>query len=217
MNITLFRKCFAVAGAALALAGAVSGAPARAAEASPAASQFGSVDVQKILTGFTKKAAYDQQIQQLQARLAGYMQQQSASPMLSKEDQAQLGDLLAKPNPTDQDKATISQLQQKSTQAVQEMAGLAQKQNPTDADKSRLADLNKQQDAGKQALEDTYKGYQDQAQKATEDLSQKLSQEVKAAIVEVAKQHSLAVVFDAQVAIYTANDITDDVVKRLNK
>ena len=35
--------------------------------------------------------------------------------------------------------------------------------------------------------------------------------------MEVAKQKGLAVVFDAQVAIYTANDITDDVVKRLNK
>lgn len=215
MNITLIRKCFVVASAALALTGALSGVPARAAD--PAGVAFGSVDVQKILTGYTKKATYDQQINQLNARLQGYMQQQSSSPMLSKADQDQLGALLAKPAPTDQDKATISQLQQKSTQAVQQLATLQQKQNPTDADRSQLADLLKMQEAGKQALDDTYKGYQDEVQKANESLSQKLSQEVKVAIGEVAKQRGLAVVFDAQVAIYTANDITDEVVKRLNK
>ena len=207
---------FVLAVAALALTGTVTSAPVRAAEA-PVGVPFGSVDVQKVLAGYTKKASYDQQIQQTQARLAGYMQQQSNSPMLSKADQDQLGALLAKPSPTDQDTAAISQLQAKSTAAVQSLATLQQKPNPTDADKAQLADLLKQQDAGKAALDATYKGYQDQVQKANDDLSQKLSAEVKAAIVEVAKQKGLAVVFDAQIAIYTANDITDDVVKRLNK
>ena len=215
MTITAFRKCLLVAGAALALAGAVSGAPVRA--QAPGAAQFGSVDVQKILAGYSKKTAYDQQIQQLQGRLAGYMQIQQSSPMLSRADQDQLGALLAKANPTDQDKATISQLQAKSTAAVQALATLQQKQNPTDADKQQLTDLLKQQDADKQALDDTYKAYQDEVQQQNEKLSQQLSVEVKAAIVEIAKQRELAVVFDSQVAIYTANDITDDVVKRLNK
>lgn len=216
MSITLFRKIVVLAGVALALTGTVAAVPVRAADA-PAASTFGSVDVQKVLAGYTKKATYDDQINQLNARLQAYMQQQSSSPMLSKADQDQLGALLAKPSPTDQDKVTISQLQQKSTQAVQELAALQQKPNPTDADKARLAQLQQMQDAGKQALDDTYKGYQDQVQAANAALSQKLSDEVKAAITDVAKQRGLAVVFDAQVAIYTTNDITDDVVKRLNK
>ncbi|MBV9850262.1 MAG: OmpH family outer membrane protein [Armatimonadetes bacterium] len=216
MNIIPIRKWLMIAGAALALTPTVAALPARAAEA-PGAAMFGSVEVSRVLAGYTKKATYDQQINQLHAKLQGYIQQQASSPMLSKEDQAQLGALLAKPNPTDQDRTAISQLQQKSTQAVQTLAALQQKQNPTDADKAQLADLLKQQDAGQQALQEVGRTYQDQEQQANEQLSQKLSQEVKAAIVEVAKARGLAVVFDSQVAIYTANDITDDVVKRLNK
>ena len=40
---------------------------------------------------------------------------------------------------------------------------------------------------------------------------------MKEAIAAVAQQRGLAVVFDSKLALYTANDVTDDVLKRLNK
>lgn len=218
MPIPMFRKCLVIAGVLLAVTGLAPGMPARAADAPASAlALFGSVDLQKILANYSKKTTYDQQIQQLNQRLNGYWDQQKSSPMLSAEDQAQLGTLLAKTPQSDQDKATITQLQQKSTQAVQDLAALQQKPNPTQDDLTRMAQLKQQQDAGQQALQDVGKGYQDQMQKANDDLSQKLTQEVRVAITEVAKVRGLAVVFDSSVAVYTSNDITDAVVKQLNK
>ena len=201
---------------ALALSGFVTAPPARAADA-PAAVLFGSVDLQKIESGYSKKAAYDQQLQQLQQKLGGYLQQQGSFAMLSKADQTQLGVLLAKPAPTAQDTAQINALEAKSTQAAQQLTTLQQEQNPAQADKDQMAQLTQLQKDGQAALQDQSTAYQAQVQQESDQLSQQFAADVKTAISAVARQRGLAVVFDSQVALYTANDITDDVLKTLNK
>lgn len=213
--ISNIRTAFVIAAVALAFGGGICTGPVRAADVSTA--QFGSVDIQQVLSGYTKKGDFDKQLQALHDQLYGYLQQQSAYPMLSEADQTQLGALLAKPNQTDQDKAQITALEQKSTQAAQELSALQNKTAPTADDNARMTQLLQQQQAGKTALQDMETTYNQQVSAKSDALSAQLSASVKAAITTVAKQRKLAVVFDSQVAIYTANDITDDVLKTLNK
>lgn len=203
-------------GAAILAGASLSARPLLAAPAAGSA-QFGSVDVQKVQAGYSKKGEYDQKIQALQSGLSTQLQTQSNSVMLSKPQQARLGELLAKTNRTDPENAEMTALQAQSTKDFQELTILQQKKDPAATDTTRMDALTKQYQAGQQALREIAEGYQSQIQKQTEGFSNELTSSVKAAISDVAKQRGLSVVFDSSVAIYTTNDITDDVVKRLNK
>ncbi len=182
-----------------------------------AGAQFGSVDFQKIESGYTKKGDLDHQIQAFNQKLQTAFHQQMNSAMLTSDQQTELGKLLVKDAPTDADKARITALQAQSTHDAQELATLTQKKDLTDADHARMTALIQEQTAGQQALQDTGTQYADQVKQENDRLNAQLSDTVKAAIVSVASKRGLDVVFDSNVAIYTRNDITDDVLKVLNK
>lgn len=212
MNKSTFHKMIAGAGLALLLA-----APGAVRPAQAQAAQFGSVDVQKILAGYGKKDDYQKRIDALSRSLDSRFRAQANSPMLSKEEQQTLGGLLGKAGASDAERAQITALQQKSKKDADALAALQQKASPTDADKNTLDALTKEQAAGQQALAEIADDYKNQVQKLNDQINKELTDTVRNAISDIAKQKGLAVVFDAQVAIYTANDITDDVVKKLNK
>lgn len=217
MKIAFLHRLFGVAGIALALLAFQSPSPVRADATAPAPFVFGSVDLSKILAGYKKKAALDQQIQALSQKLDAQFKQQVGSDMLSAADQQKFTALLSKPNLSDADKAQIMALQQQSTKDAAELAALQQKQNPSADDTARLQALTQQHQAGQQALQDTADAYKAQVQAEQDRLSAQLSATVRTAIGEVAKEHKLMMVFDAQITVYSANDISDDVLARLNK
>ena len=77
--------------------------------------------------------------------------------------------------------------------------------------------LNDQNAAGQKILQDIGAGYQAQLKKLSDDDNTAFTQVVKDAIIAVAQQRGLSVVFTSDIAVYTSNDITDDVIKRINK
>jgi len=217
-HTNFYRACRALAVAGVILTASVNGL-SRPVQAAPSAGsvQFGSVDVQKILTGYTKKATLDSQISAISQEFNGRFKQQVNSAMLNKEEQTRLGTLLAKPNPTDAERSQVTVLQAKSTRDSQDLASLQQKKDLTDTDKTRLNTLIQQQQAGQDALAEVKDGYEQQLKARADQLSAQLSENVKTTIRTIAERHGLSVVFDSQVAIYTANDITEEVLKTLNK
>ena len=94
---------------------------------------------------------------------------------------------------------------------------MQQAKAPTPNDTKRIADLTTQYDAGKAALQEIGDGYQAQLKNLQEKDNTEFTQSVKEAISAVAQQKGLSVVFDSNIAVYTNNDITADVVKRINK
>ncbi len=211
------RMMTGAAALALTLLGLPSLTPsAHAAPAQSGAIVFGSVDLNKLLTGYSKKAVYDQQVQDLNGKLDAQFKQQVNYDMLTKDQQNQLTALLSKPTPSSQDQATITSLQQQSDKDAQELAALQQKQSPTPTEQARLQTLSQQKQAGQQALQDIADGYRAQVQAEQDRLSAQLSDTVRLAIAAVAKDHGLTMVFTSQVAVYSNNDVTDDVLKRLN-
>jgi Skp family chaperone for outer membrane proteins len=218
MKTASLRQLLTVAGFGLAvLALPFIAGPVQAAPAASTPFVFGSVDLSKVLAGYKKKAALDEQIQALSQKLDAQFKQQVGSDMLSKDDQDKLTALLSKPDIGDADKAQITALQQQSAKDAQELAALQQKQNPSADDTARMQALTAQHQAGQQALQDTADAYKAQVQTEQDRLSAQLSATVRTAIGEVAKDHGLMMVFDAQITVYSANDISDDVLARLNK
>ena len=191
--------------------------PLVAAPAAPGGLTFGSVDLGKLVAGYTKGQTPDQQLQSITQQYETLIKTQANSPMLSKADQTTLGVLLLKSPRTSADDAQITALQTQSTSASQELTALQQKASPTPADKDRLTALTAQQQAGEQALEDAAADYKARLQSQQDTLSAAFSETLRTAIAAVARQKGLSVVFNSQVAVYSANDITPDVVKQLNK
>ena len=175
------------------------------------------MDLSKLQAQSTKSTKYNADLHALQERLDYAFKQQAASLMLSASDQSELGGLLAKTSQTDADRSRISELQAKSTAAAKEYTDLQQKPNPTPADTSSLATLAGEYQASQAALQKIGDQYQAQIKTLSDKDTADFTQDVKAAISAVAKQQGLTVVFDSSVAIYTSNDITDEVVKRINK
>ena len=203
---------------AVAVALAPSLVAARPASAAPAGMPaFGSVDIQKLQTESSRKAKYDTDLHALADRLNTAFTKQTASIMLTKAEQTDLGGLLSKVNPTENDNTRVAVLQSKATKSAQELTDLQQAKAPTPADTARIASLTTQYDAGKTALQEIGDGYQAQLKALQEKDNTEFTQSVKEAISAVAQQKGLSVVFDSNIAVYTTNDITADVVKRINK
>lgn len=209
------RTLLTLGAAALALAPSLLARPAQAAPSGMPT--FGSVDIQKLQSQSAKKARYDTELHALADRLNTAFTQQAASIMLTKPEQTELGGLLSKANQTETDRTRIAVLQAQANKAAQELTDLQQAKTPSPADTARIAALTSQYDAGKAALSEIGDGYQTQLKALQDKDNTEFTQSVKGAIAAVAQQRGLSVVFDSNLAVYTTNDITEDVVKRINK
>ena len=178
---------------------------------------FGSVDINKLQTQSTRKGKYDAELHALAAKLDATFKAQATSLMLSSADQNELGTLLNNPRPTDSDRARITALETKAAQASQQLIDLQQKKDPTPADTAQLGTLTDLSNNGQKIVQAIGDGYQAQLKKLSDDDNAAFTQSVKDAINAAAQQRGLSVVFTSDIAVYTANDITDDVIKRINK
>lgn len=192
-------------------------APHSAKAAPPTIPVFGSVDIGRIQTESTRKAKYDAELRALADRLDIAFKRQANSIMLNKADQTELGTLLSKSSPTDADRTRVAALETKASAAGQQLTDLQQKKEPTPADTANLTSLTNAYQTGQTVLQGVGESYQTQLKKLSDDDTTEFTKLLKDAITAVAQQKNLSAVFTSDVAIYTANDITEDVVKRVNK
>jgi Skp family chaperone for outer membrane proteins len=187
-----------------------------AATASITTSAIGSVNIQKVLAGYTKKTAIEQSMQATAQQYNDVFKLEQASAMLSQTDQQSLSTLLLKQNRTPAVDNQIKALQTKAQNDAAELTTLQQKANPTDDDKARIAVLTNEQTNGQQALQSIADGFKQQLSDQDQQQSANLEADVRAAVASVAEQKGLAVVFDSSLAIYASNDVTAAVIAKLN-
>ncbi len=202
--------------AALSLTALAAAKPAAAAPA-PGTLSIGSVDIGRLQTKSTRKAQYDTELRALAERLDTAFKTQAQNLMLEAADQNELGTLLGSPRLTDANRARITALEAKAAANAQQLIDLQQKKEPTPTDTARLGQLNDMNAAGQKLVTDIGAGYQARLKKLNDDDTAAFTQAVKDAINAVAQQRGLTVVFTSDIAVYTTSDITDDVIKRLNK
>jgi len=209
-------KLAALGSAALTLLSLTAAKPAAAAPA-PGTLVIGSVDIGRLSVGSTRKAKYDADLRALADRLDTTFKTQAQNLMLDLADQNELGTLLSSPRPSESDRARITALETKAAANSQKLIDLQQRKDPTPADTAQLGQLNDMNAAGQKIVQDIGAGYQARLKKLNDDDTTAFTQAVKDAINAVAQQRGLTLVLTSDIAVYSANDITDDVIKRINK
>jgi Skp family chaperone for outer membrane proteins len=194
--------------------------PARAQKgAAPAGTTFGSVDVGQILNESKARQKDVAELNDLVAALRGVMTQlQDGGARFLTEDQIKtLAALYEKKSPAEADKKTISDLENQAAAKSADKRRLENTANPTDEQKKQYSDLTDAEQKGQQALKNLNDEFAKRVDARDVELSNKTVTSIKGIIAKVAQEKGISVVFDSKVAIYTANDLTADVIKQLNK
>jgi Skp family chaperone for outer membrane proteins len=190
-----------------------------AAQNRPAASGFASVEIQRVLSEYKGSQQAGQELESLRQGLTRSLERldQGGAAFLPESELRDLANLYAKEKPADAEKTRISNLEQKASVMGDELTRLQNKATPTDPEKVRLAELAGLQQTGRTTLQTIQQEFQKRLSDREVEIRRKVANDVKAAIAKVAQEKNLAVVFDSQIAVYAANDITGDVVKQLNR
>lgn len=214
-GIVALGAAFAAALAALTLLSGVKPACAQNA----AAPTFGSVDMARIVNEYKGRQQSVQELGTLQQALSGVLRRldQGSGRFLTEAEMKELAALYEKPTPSDGEKQRIGALEQKGDLSQTTLRRLENIASPDDAQKKQLSDLTAAQQKGNEYLQALQGGFQQRLSVREGEIQQKISAQVKAAIAKVAQDKKISVVFPADVALYTANDLTSDVLKALNK
>lgn len=193
-------------------------APARSAEAQV----FAAIDLDRAFDDYTKKQDLDKQFQSEVQGIQSKLELRQTHSLLSSTEFEELATLKAKVKPTDAEKKRIEELEGASTQRVQELEALRQTTTPTDAEKTRMAALQDQIKQTDAELKEIARQADADLQTRRYELSKQVMDDVQAAVAAVAKSKGITMVFNKSVGetvlvVFSTNDITDDVLKKLNK
>jgi Skp family chaperone for outer membrane proteins len=216
LNLSVFQRYIGI-GAAVAVmsVGAVS---ARAGADAPN-SAYASVDMEEVAKNSKSYAKNSDDMKVFVAKLQNVNAKlgDGTAIFLVEAQMRELAGLYEKDTLTTAEKSRVSELETAGDARKAELSKLENTTAPTDENRKRYRELNDLQTAGKDTLARIVQEYQRRIQDREEQLTAKTLKEIRAAIADVAKSKSYAVVFDSKVAIYTANDITTDVIKQVNK
>ncbi len=168
---------------------------------------------------FTQDA--ERQLRNRQSELVSEMNSWDQHKLLSEADQRALGQIAIKDNDkvalTPQETASKTKIEETSKRLFDEYLALQTQQGATPAQTDRLKELSRLEADTNKRIKERQTAGQEELQKLNQDLHGKIDEAIKAALAEVAKAKAFNVVFSADYAVYCENDITEDVVKKLNK
>lgn len=193
---------------------------ARAQNQPPATgAKFGSVDVPRIMNESKARQRDGAELQQLIGTLREVVQklQDSSARFLTEPEIKELAALFEKKMPTEAEKKRLSQLTDAAAIKSSAMRRLENTANATPEESKQLSELTAAAQKGQESLKNLGTEFQRRLEKREVELNDKTITEIRGVIAKIAQEKGLTVVFDSAVAIYTANDITDDVIKQINK
>lgn len=185
----------------------------------PGELRIGSVDIGRTLMEYKERQKSSEQVQVMRQNLNRVLERlrDASAVILPEAEAADLSKIYEKTAPSDDEKKRADELEKKARSLSDEFRGLQNVAAPSDPQRQRLSELAAQQRKTNDALQVVQTGYEDRLQQMDRQLTQKLGEDIKAAVAKVAQEKNLTAVFDSQVALYTSNDITADVLKQLNK
>ncbi|MCL6519142.1 MAG: OmpH family outer membrane protein [Armatimonadetes bacterium] len=187
-----------------------------------AAMQFGTVDIEKAYAGYQKSAQIKDELKAAYDKANLKLDLMKANKLLTSEEIAELVELSTKDKQTEADKARINTLLDASKKRDQEMQMLEQKQDASDAEKARLQQLIEQRKNSEEAYKKSFETLQKELTNKENELLSAAKKDIVDAVATVAKEKGISIVFNRSIGladfiIYSAVDITDDVIKKLNK
>ena len=205
---------------ALTLLGGV-GIPALTPAPAQAQQQFGIVDFQECAKQSKLKKDLDGQYESFKRSMLGVFNRlkEGNAIYLTKQEMTELAAIYEKGDKTTPaEKTRATDLQKKADQS----AGTLNRLSGTvgvlkDDEKKELERLNALQNEGIPILNEIGADYERRITEKGTNFETQLEKIVKDAVKKVAQEKNLALIFNANVVIYAATDITEDVVKLLQK
>lgn len=141
--------------------------------------------------------------------------------LLTEEEWKELDELEAK-SPTElsaKEKKRLEELRKLSTQRGQELRKLWAVPNPSDEQKKRRQELENILRANRRRLDALRAALTKEITEKQKALEEKLRQQVRDVVIQVAAKYQLNIVFEKKAAIWVDNalDITEEVLKKLNE
>ncbi len=144
-----------------------------------------------------------------------------SNSFLSEADQKALGDLTVQEGlPAGLDAAKKAQKQKlldQNKKVFDEYTNLQSKQSPTPADNDRLREISRMAADTDRRIGEKKAEIQGQLEKQAQDIRTRMDLDVRTKLNEVAKKDGINLVFSSEVLLYADNDLTDKVLKELNK
>ena len=191
-----------------------------AAHAQTVTATFGSVNIDQVVAESKQRQSDIRELQGMienLRRVSGQLVERGGT-LLTEPEMRELAGLYEKSDKaTDAEKKRIAALETSADQRRGELARLEGTAQPTDAQNRRLRELSGMKQQGEQSVGGLNRDFEKRLQTREEELTTKTLAQIKEAITTVAKAKNLSVVFDTKAALYTANDVTADVIKQVNK
>ncbi|MDX1933591.1 MAG: OmpH family outer membrane protein [Capsulimonadales bacterium] len=192
---------------------------ARAQEKKNGAPLFGHVDVAQVLNESKARQKDVAELTQMASGLNGVLEslQNVNARFLAEAEIKELAVLYEKANKTDADKKRITALEDSGNAKAARKRNLENTANPTDEQQQQFGQLRETEEKGLAVMKAINDDFSKRINARQVELNNKTVSEIKAVIAKIAQDKGLSAVFDSQVAIWTANDITQDVIKQINK
>lgn len=187
------------------------------AQARGTAGGFGMVDLKRVVDEYEQRKVLESQLQQMSDQMRAKLQWRANNLLLEEAEIAEYENLASLSNPTEQQKQRMQQIEQKSQQLNQELSQLRQKNPPSEQEVQRINQLTAIENRNKEVLRQQQDQFERQLSARRDEMINQLLQDIRKAVAAIAQEKGLAVVFDSTQVLFASNDITNDVIKRLNK
>jgi Skp family chaperone for outer membrane proteins len=179
--------------------------------------QFGVVDLQVVSSKSKMSNDLEQQLRAMQEKFRGRLERRQNNPLLTEDEMKQFDELSEKDAPNDADKKKKDELEKKSKSLLEEYQGLQNKKEPTAADKTRIEELTKLGRDNQDKLKTLDEKLGNDFQQFRVTKNEEFKKQIKASVAKVADQKKISIVFDSAVALYAGTDLTEAVVKEMDK
>lgn len=180
------------------------------------AQTFGVVDYERVVNESQLTQDSLRELQALGQRYEQAFQSLQESLILTDEERQELANLLLQPNLNDQQKQRVEALKNTARQRAEELQALRQKANPTETEKAALERFTQMEARGREALQIMGQQWRQELDQQAQTRRSQVQKRIREVIAQVAKEKKVQVVFSAEVVFYCENDLTDEVIKRLN-
>ncbi len=181
------------------------------------AQNMGVVDYERVVNESSYVKTRLEQLQALEQRYRGALQTLQENSILTDEERQEMTTLLLADNLNDAQRQRLQQLTNTSRQRFEELQQLRQKPSPSETEKAALERFTQMEVRGREALQALAQQLSQQLEQRVQESRQEVNKVVREVIGQVAKEKRLSVVFSAESVLYAENDITDEVIKRLNE
>lgn len=179
--------------------------------------KFATVDTGKVFDGSPLATSNTELLRTANANRMTILQFIDRNPAMDPNDAKKFAELSTKENPTPAEKTEIDRLRTAAEATTANRNLLATKNPPSDAERTQLADYGSKVNANRNLVQGLAAKFDDEIQTMRVDLRTKTLARVREVVRTVGAKGGYTVVFDAEMAPYAANDITEEVSKALKK